>query len=51
VVIGPAFNGVNTSSCILANMAKAASAADLSLFTVSGREIELSIMASSAYCF
>jgi hypothetical protein len=39
----PAFKGVNTSSCIPANMAKAALAADLSLLIVSGRGTESSI--------
>ena len=44
-VMGLHFNGVNTSSCIPASMAKAASAANVSLFTVSGRGTGPSTMA------
>jgi hypothetical protein len=43
-VMEPAFNGVNTSSCIPANMAKAPLAADLRLLIVSGRGTESSIV-------
>src|SRR6185436_2142730 len=42
-VFGPSLNGVNTSSCMAANMAKAASAADLNWFTVLGRGVKFSI--------
>jgi len=42
-VFGPSLNGVNTSSCMAANMAKAASAADLNWFTVLGRAVKFSI--------
>jgi hypothetical protein len=45
VAVGPTpLQGVNNSSSIPASMAKAASASDLSLLTVSGRGIALSIV-------
>ncbi len=44
-VSGPSFIGVNTSSCIPANIAKAPLAADLSLLIVLGRGVESSMTA------